>query len=60
MTVGRPCVSRAVVTIPYDLHLATGAELDLEYLKPATADAYLELAAYVADGFSTPRAPRSY
>jgi MinD-like ATPase involved in chromosome partitioning or flagellar assembly len=42
---------RAVVTIPYDSHLATGAELDLEYLKPATADAYLELAAHVADGF---------
>ena len=51
---------RAVVSIPYDSHLATGAELDLEYLKPATADAYLELAAYVADGFSTPRAPRLY
>ena len=51
---------RAVVSIPYDSHLATGAELDLEYLKPATADAYLELAAYVADGFSTPRAPRMY
>ena len=42
---------RAVVTIPYDSHLGTGAEIDLEYLKPATADAFLELAAYVADGF---------
>jgi MinD-like ATPase involved in chromosome partitioning or flagellar assembly len=42
---------RAVVSIPYDSHLAVGAELDLEYLRPATADAYLELAAYVADGF---------
>jgi MinD-like ATPase involved in chromosome partitioning or flagellar assembly len=42
---------RAVVSIPYDSHLAIGAELDLEYLRPATADAYLELAAYVADGF---------
>jgi len=42
---------RAVVTVPYDSHLATGAELDLEFLRPATADAYLELAAHVADGF---------
>jgi MinD-like ATPase involved in chromosome partitioning or flagellar assembly len=51
---------RAVVSIPYDSHLATGAELDLEYLKPATADAYLELAAYVADGFSAPPTQRLY
>jgi MinD-like ATPase involved in chromosome partitioning or flagellar assembly len=46
---------RAVVSVPYDSHLATGAEVDLEYLKPATADAYLELAAHVADGFSSQR-----
>jgi MinD-like ATPase involved in chromosome partitioning or flagellar assembly len=46
---------RAVVSIPYDSHLATGAEVDLEYLKPATADAYLELAAHVADGFASQR-----
>jgi MinD-like ATPase involved in chromosome partitioning or flagellar assembly len=48
---------RAVVTVPYDSHLATGAELDLEFLKPATADAYLELAAHVADGFVARGAP---
>ncbi|MBR7824838.1 MinD/ParA family protein [Actinospica sp. MGRD01-02] len=46
---------RAVVSVPYDSHLATGAEVDLEYLKPATADAYLELAAHVADGFASQR-----
>ena len=46
---------RAVVSIPYDSHLATGAEVDLEYLRPATADAYLELAAHVAEGFASQR-----
>lgn len=50
---------RAVVTIPYDSHLSTGAEIDLEYLKPATADAYLELAAHVAEGFAA-RGMRPY
>ena len=42
---------RAVVPIPFDAHLGTGAEIDLEMLRPATADAYLELAAHVAQGF---------
>ena len=42
---------RAVVPIPFDQHLATGAEIELDQLRPATADAYLELAAYVAAGF---------
>ncbi|HXR73976.1 MinD/ParA family protein [Actinocrinis sp.] len=42
---------RAVVPIPFDPHLGTGAEIDLEMLRPATADAYLELAAQVAQGF---------
>jgi len=51
---------RAVVSIPYDSHLATGAEVDLEYLKPATADAFLELAAHVADGFTSPRNSRAH
>ncbi len=50
---------RAVVTIPYDSHLATGAEIDLEYLRPATADAFLELAAHVAEGFA-PRGAQQY
>ncbi len=42
---------RAVVPIPFDPHLSTGAEIDLEMLRPPTADAYLELAAHVAEGF---------
>jgi MinD-like ATPase involved in chromosome partitioning or flagellar assembly len=43
---------RAVVRIPYDPHLEEGAEVELEYLDPETADAYLTLAALVADGFA--------
>jgi MinD-like ATPase involved in chromosome partitioning or flagellar assembly len=46
---------RAVVKIPYDAHLAEGAEVDLERLGRATADAYLVLAAEVGDGFAWPR-----
>ena len=42
---------RAVVRIPWDPHLDTGAESTLERLRPATRNAYLELAASVADGF---------
>ena len=43
---------RAVVRIPYDAHLEEGAEVDLDQLSRATADAYLALAAEVGDGFS--------
>ncbi|HET9079541.1 MAG TPA: AAA family ATPase [Trebonia sp.] len=43
---------RAVVRVPYDPHLEEGAEFDLDYLNPETADAYLALAALVADAFS--------
>ena len=46
---------RAVVRVPYDAHLEEGAEVDLEQLSPATADAYLALAATVGDGFAWPR-----
>lgn len=42
---------RAVVPVPFDPHLGTGAEIDLEMLRPATADAYLELASQVAQTF---------
>jgi MinD-like ATPase involved in chromosome partitioning or flagellar assembly len=45
---------RAVVRIPYDRHLETGAEIVLEELAPATRSAYVELAAAVADGFPRP------
>jgi MinD-like ATPase involved in chromosome partitioning or flagellar assembly len=47
---------RAVVRVPYDAHLAEGAEVDLGRLSRATADAYLALAAEVGDGFAWPRA----
>jgi MinD-like ATPase involved in chromosome partitioning or flagellar assembly len=45
---------RAVVRIPYDPHLEEGAEVELEMLNEETADAYLTLAALVADGFARP------
>jgi MinD-like ATPase involved in chromosome partitioning or flagellar assembly len=45
---------RAVVRIPYDPHLEEGAEVELDYLSAETADAYLTLAALVADGFARP------
>ncbi|GGN96729.1 hypothetical protein GCM10011579_098490 [Streptomyces albiflavescens] len=45
---------RGVVTIPFDEHLATGAELDLAQLRAETRRAYAELATLVAEGF--PRA----
>ena len=50
---------RAVVRIPYDAHLEEGAEVDLGRLSRGTVDAYLTLAAEVADGFAQPprRAP---
>lgn len=45
---------RAVVRIPWDRHLETGARITLENLSPATRDAYVHLAATVADGFAAP------
>jgi MinD-like ATPase involved in chromosome partitioning or flagellar assembly len=45
---------RAVVRIPHDRHLETGAEIVLDELAPATRRAYVELAAAVADGFRPP------
>jgi MinD-like ATPase involved in chromosome partitioning or flagellar assembly len=42
---------RAVVIVPHDPHLATGARIELGALAPATSDAFLELAALVADDF---------
>jgi MinD-like ATPase involved in chromosome partitioning or flagellar assembly len=45
---------RAVVRIPFDAHLEEGAEVELELLSAETADAYLELAALVADAFERP------
>jgi MinD-like ATPase involved in chromosome partitioning or flagellar assembly len=45
---------RAVVRVPYDRHLETGAEIVLDELAPATRRAYVKLAAAVADGFRPP------
>jgi MinD-like ATPase involved in chromosome partitioning or flagellar assembly len=45
---------RSVVRVPYDAHLEEGAEVELDQLSKATADAYLALAAEVGDGFSWP------
>ncbi|MCD2191311.1 MinD/ParA family ATP-binding protein [Actinomycetospora soli] len=46
--------TRAVIRVPFDPHLADGAEIDLETLAPRTRDAVLELAALVADDFARP------
>jgi MinD-like ATPase involved in chromosome partitioning or flagellar assembly len=42
---------RAVVEVPHDPHLATGGRIELGRLRSATQDAFLELAAHLADGF---------
>jgi MinD-like ATPase involved in chromosome partitioning or flagellar assembly len=42
---------RAVQVIPFDSHLAEGSEVDLNRLTPDTRDAFVELAALVADDF---------
>ncbi|MFD9036008.1 FhaA domain-containing protein [Streptomyces sp. NPDC059567] len=42
---------RGVVLIPFDEHLATGAEVDLEQMKPRTRRAYFDLATLVAADF---------
>jgi len=43
---------RAVVRVPFDRHLETGAEIELDQLAPETRRAYVGLAAAVADGFN--------
>ncbi|WP_031076574.1 FhaA domain-containing protein [Streptomyces sp. NRRL S-118] len=42
---------RGVVMIPFDEHLATGSEVDLEQMKPRTRQAYFDLATLVAADF---------
>jgi len=42
---------RVVQVIPFDMHLAEGSEVDLEQLAPGTREAFMELAAVVADDF---------
>ncbi|MFF5254636.1 SCO5717 family growth-regulating ATPase [Streptomyces leeuwenhoekii] len=43
---------RGVVVVPFDEHLATGGEVDLAGLRPRTREAYLDLAAKVAEDFA--------
>ncbi len=43
---------RVCVRIPWDPHLASGAEVALERLRAETRDAYLNLAAAIARGFT--------
>ncbi|MCD9876821.1 MinD/ParA family ATP-binding protein, partial [Streptomyces guryensis] len=43
---------RGVVVIPFDEHLAAGAEVDLEMMRPKTREAYFDLAALIAEDFS--------
>jgi MinD-like ATPase involved in chromosome partitioning or flagellar assembly len=46
---------RAVVDVPYDAHLAMGGQIDITRLRRATHDAFLEIAAHVADNFDPAR-----
>ncbi len=45
---------RGVIVVPFDEHLAAGAEVDLEMMRPKTREAYFNLAALIAEDF--PRA----
>lgn len=42
---------RAVRVIPFDPHLAEGSEIDLDRLKRGTREAFVDLAALIADDF---------
>ncbi|WP_228980035.1 SCO5717 family growth-regulating ATPase [Streptomyces sp. DH12] len=43
---------RGVVVVPFDEHLAAGAEVDLDMMRPKTREAYFHLAALVAEDFT--------
>lgn len=45
-----------VTTVPFDAHLRDGAVLDFDALKRTTRLAYIELAAWLAQGFQSARA----
>ncbi|OBA78583.1 hypothetical protein A9W99_23195 [Mycobacterium sp. 1164966.3] len=49
---------RAIHLIPFDPHLAEGADVDFARLRPATRQAYLELAGAVAENFGRLRPAR--
>ncbi|MET7337429.1 MinD/ParA family protein [Nonomuraea sp. NPDC005650] len=42
---------RAVIGVPFDPHLEQGSEVDLDLLRTATRDTYLEVGASIADRF---------
>ncbi|MGP9018212.1 SCO5717 family growth-regulating ATPase [Streptomyces sp. BR1] len=42
---------RGVVVVPFDEHLAAGAEVDLDMMRPKTREAYFHLSALVAEDF---------
>ncbi|MYU22031.1 AAA family ATPase [Streptomyces sp. SID8352] len=42
---------RGVVVVPFDEHLAAGAEVDLDMMRPKVREAYFTLAAMVAEDF---------
>ncbi len=43
---------RGVIVVPFDEHLAAGAEVDLDMMRPKTREAYFNLAAVIAEDFS--------
>ncbi|MFD0719079.1 MinD/ParA family protein [Streptomyces globosus] len=51
---------RGVVVVPFDEHLAAGAEVDLDLMRPKTREAYFHLASLVAEDFvrAAQQAPR--
>ncbi|NEY33386.1 AAA family ATPase [Streptomyces sp. PRKS01-65] len=42
---------RGVIVVPFDEHLAAGAEVDLDMMRPKVREAYFDLAAKVAEDF---------
>uniref|UniRef100_UPI000AD8374F MinD/ParA family ATP-binding protein n=1 Tax=Streptomyces graminilatus TaxID=1464070 RepID=UPI000AD8374F len=42
---------RGVITVPFDEHLAAGAEVDLDMMRPKVREAYFNLAAMIAEDF---------
>ena len=49
---------QAVITVPWDPALEAGAQTQLSSLREATRRGLIEVAAAVADDFTTPRAQR--
>ncbi|MYW69554.1 AAA family ATPase [Streptomyces sp. SID8379] len=43
---------RGVVVVPFDEHLAAGAEVDLDMMRPKTREAYFEIAALIAEDYA--------